>query len=258
MFEELGFIPKKVLDVTIPTLALEYMTTLGISSKPVSEDSPMNHMMNARYKDTGRLVFKTRVFSTTCNRCRLRGKTECPHYVEMPWSSQDQSAKIRAIMGEGANFRREILNEDAESNIVKAFNVDSVDAFANSSFEIPASTRISHVFVAVDPAAGGSASKFAIVSHVTVPRHEAESQHTGVSEDVVVHPPPNLPVPRPLAPIRTLPSCLVLLPVLEIARLAKSNTQLLLAAVWKRVSAVVVGHGVHAGVGGPFVARAAD
>lgn len=54
VFEEGGVLPMGIIyNVAIPTMAIANTSTIMISSKPASEDSPMNRMMQARYKDTG-------------------------------------------------------------------------------------------------------------------------------------------------------------------------------------------------------------
>lgn len=173
----------------------------------------MSRLMNARYKDTGsasfslvlislppplpplgKKVYKTRIFTTMCNNCRMRGKDSCNHSVEMPWSSQAQSAKIEAIMADQSEiYRREILNEETEATIVKAFNPEDVDQLASTNFQLKPTDDIRFVFVGIDPAAGGSGSKFAIVSLVAVERQVTGADPSQTEEDVVVcllSPPP--------------------------------------------------------------------
>lgn len=121
--------------------------------------------------------------------------------MEMPWSSQQQSAKIEALMGDQREiFRREILNEETESSIVKVFDPEQVDVLESSNYDLREDDDIRHVFVAIDPAAGGSQSKFAIVSLAItgrdVPSDENHEQGEGAPvplEDIVVP-------PRPLPP----------------------------------------------------------
>ena len=86
------------------------------------------------------------------------------------------------------SYKREIQNEDSEPTMVRAFDADHVDILASSDFRLDDSHDIRHVFVAIDPAAGGNRSKFAIVSLVTVDRPDAENLPQGVcKQDVVVH-----------------------------------------------------------------------
>ncbi len=154
----------------------------------------MNRMMEAKYKNSGEYVYTTRVFSTMCNNCRLRGKLECRHKIEMPWSSAAQSAKIAALMADHqADYRREILNEDVESNISHAFPRNIINDLDNTSYVLTATHRIKHVFIGIDPAAGGSKSRFAIVSLAIIERDLGSTAASEHAYDVVV--PPPLPYP---------------------------------------------------------------
>ena len=176
-----------IYTVAIPTMALANTASVMISSKPASEDSPMNHLMNARYKDTGKRVYKTRIFTTICNNCRIRGKQKCTHNVEMPWSSQQQSAKIEAIMADQQDtYRREILNEAVESNMVKAFTKESVDMLDATAYVIPPTAEIKHVFIGIDPAAGGNRSMFSMVSIAVIERKRGKGEEHLPAQDVVV------------------------------------------------------------------------
>jgi len=190
-----------IYNVAVPTMAIANTASIMISSKPASEDSPMTRLINARYKDTGislfcfprylqthrtgKRVYKTRIFTTICNNCRLRGREKCTHNVEMPWSNQQQSAKIEAILADQKEiYRREIMNEDGESSIVKAFDKELVDDLDATNYSLDPSQEIRHVFIGIDPAAGGNRSMFSIVSMVVVKRHTTDPNEP--NHDVVV------------------------------------------------------------------------
>ena len=119
-------------------------------------------------------MFKVRVFRTICSNCRLRGRNDCNHNVEMPWSSYEQDAKMKAMMGgTSEEFMREIRNEDVKPNITKAFTAASVEALDGSQYQIMPYERIKHVFIGIDPAAGGRQSKFARVSLIVIERNQS-------------------------------------------------------------------------------------
>lgn len=157
--------------VVIPTAMRKNTVIIGISSKAVAEDSPMNMLMNAKYLDTGEQIFKVRVFTKRCAMCVARNVMQCNHRVEVSWSSQQQARKIAALMRSDQHaFRAEILNEDVESTISRAFPESLLNGFVRSEYVIPRGIRIKQLFVGIDPSAGGNRSKFAIVTVAYVPR----------------------------------------------------------------------------------------
>lgn len=184
--ELLTFKAHIVIRVFIPMLMLR-IVFFGISSKPTQHNSIMMQMMNARYKRSGRPVFKTCIFSTICNNCRLRGKRDCRHVTEMPWSDEKQQAKIEAIMENyQADLNREIYNIDDVAEMRQTFDEEWLEALLESEEDLPAGERPPIIYTGVDPAAGGMRSKYAIVSVVPleVPDENSGNTDYGDSGDV--------------------------------------------------------------------------
>jgi hypothetical protein len=190
-FEELGQLPADLLyKVAIPMMALRRVSAIGISSKPTSEDSPMNRLINARLPRSNKFVFKTRVFSPICAKCQLRQSTNCSHKVEMAWSDSKQAAKIEGLMADQRdNYRREILNEDVASDITAVFASDLIEGLRESQYVLDSNYRFRYVFVGIDPAAGGDESQFAIVSLVSVPPSPNSTDELSSDSNIVVRPP---------------------------------------------------------------------
>lgn len=179
-----------LIRVVIPTIARKNTVIIGISSKPVSEDSPMNMMMKARFLDTGERIFRTKIFRRLCNACKARGNLHCKHKVEVQWSNQRQTRKIAGLMKQHEHeFRTEILNEEVETLTTRAFPKSVADPFLDSKYHMAPGSQIRQVFVGVDPSGGGTQSKFAIVSLVFVERqHAPQKQRRTLGLDGFVNP----------------------------------------------------------------------
>lgn len=166
MDELLTLKAKIVIRVFIPMMMLR-IVFFCISSKPTQHNSIMTQMMNARYKLSGKPVFKTCIFSTICNNCRLRGKRNCRHVAEMPWSDEKQLAKIEAIMENyQADLNREVYNLDDEPEVKPSFDPNDVEAMKESEDSLPNDAHFQYIYTGIDPAGGGQRSKYAIVSVV--------------------------------------------------------------------------------------------
>jgi hypothetical protein len=167
--EEMGVLPKKLINtVMLPTMQLNNTLLFGISSRPVDRNSPMFRLMEKKWPETGKPIIKTRVFISICESCARRGMSSCSHSDEDPWASQKQSQKIKHLMSDEKNeWRREMLNEDVEDTNEPVFAYESVQALGNPKKDYGGSVNFDYVYVAIDPAAGGTRSKYAIVSFAT-------------------------------------------------------------------------------------------
>lgn len=137
----------------------------------------MFRLMDKKWPETGKPIIKTRVFGTICAPCRRRGIKNCPHGNEDPWSNQQQNRKIELLMSDKkSTWQREMRNEDVEDDSEPAFIYESVMALAETKRDYGGSEKHSHIFTAIDPAAGGNQSKYAIISIVVVAVYDAKSQ----------------------------------------------------------------------------------
>lgn len=172
--------------VIFPTMMLKDNVFIGISSRPVDENSPMYMMMRKVYPETGKPVIRTRVFGTVCGRCQRQGIRDCKHDLEEAWSSQKQSHKVRLLMQDRKDmYLREMRNEDVGTNITPAFPPERVNALNNTKRDYHGTEEHDYVFVAIDPAAGGNKSKYAIISMLRVKVRD-DRISSGYRQDVVV------------------------------------------------------------------------
>jgi hypothetical protein len=110
---------------------------------------------------TGKLVFKTYFVGGACTVCQAAGKPEdCTHKEMPPWKDEAVMNRMKAIMNV-ESFNREIggvITVDA-----KLFYAHYVEAFRKlplHEWVLPPDI----IFVAVDPAGGGSQSHYTITS----------------------------------------------------------------------------------------------
>lgn len=172
--------------IIIPTMMLANSVFIGISSRPVDENSPMFRLMRKVYPETGKPVIRTRIFGTVCDRCRRQGNRECGHELEDSWSSQKQSRKVSILLQDQKDvYLREMRNEEVATNIEPAFPPDKVQALNNTKRDYGGSEEQRYVWVAIDSAAGGKQSKYAIVSMIR-PVIRDKSLPGGKRQDIVV------------------------------------------------------------------------
>ena len=168
--EELGVLPVGLIyNIVLPTMILAHTVFIGISSKPVDEDSPMYRLIAKRYPETGKRVIKSCIFTTICTSCRRKGRRDCQHDPEDHWSSKEQSRKVEILMSDRrADYEREMRNEESTDKLVEAaFKKPDIDVLDQTANDYSQFQTFDQVYVGIDPAAGGQRSKAAAVSIAT-------------------------------------------------------------------------------------------
>lgn len=185
--EELGVLPVGLIyNIVLPTMILAHTVFIGISSRPVDEDSPMYRLISKRYPETGKRVIKSCIFTNVCESCRRRGRRDCGHDMEDHWSSKEQSRKVEILMSDRkVEYDREMRNEDSsEKNVEAAFSRSDIDALDQTANDFTQFMQHEYVYMPIDPNGGGKGSKAAILSLV-----ETESIDPGngkMRKDLVV------------------------------------------------------------------------
>lgn len=156
---------------------------VSITSKAVMPDSTVDRMKNSKL-DNGEYVFRRIVYDPKCAYCRKRGVATCPHKPTVKWSSSRAKAQLRSVMSaiDSSAYRREVENEDADSEIGPVFSKASLTQLEDSEYHIGSGIQIKHVYVGVDPSGGGRMSRYAIVSVIVV----EDTNNNGVIDYVVV------------------------------------------------------------------------
>lgn len=184
--EEMGVLPKKLINnIMIPTMALAHTLLFGISSRPVDKNSPMFRLMEKKWPETGKPIIKTIVFNTICDNCRRRGSQNCNHEPEDPWSNEAQNRKIKLLMADDKkDWQREMRNMDVEDENEPAFSYEAVKHLEDTKWDYKGTEEQDYVYIAIDPAAGGAKSKYAIVSFI-MPRIYSKETKTFREQFVV-------------------------------------------------------------------------
>ena len=150
-------------EVVVPLMEMERTSLICISTVMGSDNFYSKLLM---LKDEqGRDFFKKFEFFLACQKCMDAGiASKCTHKMEeLPqWQSARKHDRIRAMMQDQKQLlERETMGIMHDTN-EKAFSGDLVQSFFKlREFEVY--MPVSHVFLAIDPNAGGQ-SRFAIVS----------------------------------------------------------------------------------------------
>lgn len=162
--------------VVVPTLigdgAFIGITTLG------DESNYVNQLLEQR-TPLGEKQFRHIHFDPICERCKKLEKVDsCIHKMgDLPhWMNKSRFKELEGMMGDNAvkniyffcfNFTKDDINRElrglpGSSSVRPAFDKDSLDKLQRSCFQENSYQK--HVFISIDPACGGSRSKYAIVS----------------------------------------------------------------------------------------------
>lgn len=158
-----------IYNIVLPTIKLVHTVFIGISSRPVDEDSPMFRLISKRYPETGKFVIRSVIVTTTCASCKRRGRRDCKHEPEDPWSSQEQSRKIELLMSDRREYyEREMRNEESTEKLISAaFSRSDIEMLDQTDRDFSSFSEHPFVYVGFDPSAGGARSKAAVVSIIT-------------------------------------------------------------------------------------------
>jgi len=149
-------------EVVLPLLAVQSSVLLCISTL-LSGENHYTRMFNLE-NDDGTPLFEQIQISLVCAKCLASDHPEkCNHKsADMPrWLSAKKLETIKALLSsDPAMLLRESMGVSAEST-QRAFKENDIQRLIERPFE--SLSRLNHVFVAVDPAAGGT-SAFAVCS----------------------------------------------------------------------------------------------
>lgn len=153
--------------VIVPTLvtgaALLAITTLGGENNFIS-------IMLKKLTPQGTPLFKYIEFKDVCERCErlgLKEKAQCKHLLgDRPhFHNLKSHRQVESIMQENfETYMVEVKNIEVNNNVIPAFDRSCVTDILEVKPLYRDNHHIRHVFVAVDPACGGTRSKYAIVS----------------------------------------------------------------------------------------------
>lgn len=160
---------RAITQVVLPLLQIRDVVFIAITSEETNPTGFVNKFMNAKHKDETP-VFRTFHYRLICDACIAAGKEgNCKHKMgDIPyWQDQGQHRKLEAIMKDHLDdYLRETKGLNVDTNVTPAFHPQSVEFLRTPEATYIQDDHFQHVFIAIDPAAGGAKSGFAIVSAV--------------------------------------------------------------------------------------------
>jgi len=176
--EEFGFMDVRVVFQIIgPTLTRKNVKFIGITTVN-PDDSFVTPLTEAKFPD-GRSVFLVLNFELVCAECKKAGRAlQCRCLMgDIPeWQSGDQIDKLSLIMG-ASTFLTEIKGMAIDETVTPAFHQVSVEWLRSQESVMQSGDLYSReIFIAIDPAAGGKHSRFAMVAGIFIGREMVVSK----------------------------------------------------------------------------------
>jgi len=171
--EEFGFMDVRVVFQIIgPTLTRKNVKFIGITTVN-PDDSFVTPLTEAKFPD-GRSVFLTLNFELVCAECKKAGRAlQCRCLMgDIPeWQSGDQIDKLSLLMG-ATTFLTEIKGMAIDETVTPAFHQVSVEFLRTQEAVMQTGDLYAKdIYIAIDPAAGGKHSRFAMVAAIFIGRN---------------------------------------------------------------------------------------
>ena len=169
ILEEAAYInPRLVYEVVVPTLSTG-CSLIAISTIAADESNFLAKLVNAR-DGRNNTLFNVLDLKMVCDNCQRRGlELECRHLLgQLPaWQSRGRHDFIQRVMAtEEDTFLVEMRGVLADGMRKPAYDEKSIRKLCSDPSMVyePDGRMIKHIFVALDPAAGGEKSEYAVVS----------------------------------------------------------------------------------------------
>jgi hypothetical protein len=161
ILEEAAWMDQRIyINTVLPVTGNKGVGTLAITT-PGDDLNWFSFLSDLIDPLTGKLIFKTYFVGGACTACQAAGKPEdCTHKEMPPWKDPAVMQRMKAIMNV-ESFNREIggiITIDAK--LIYAHFVPSFRTLKRHVWSVPPDL----IFVAVDPAGGGSQSHYEITS----------------------------------------------------------------------------------------------
>lgn len=161
VLEEASRLDRQVFEeVVIPLLGVKDTAVLAIST-PLDAGNFYSQMLDLKQADGVTPLFNVLRINLICEECSkldLKDQIACPHkqHEIPPWKSSGRQQLVKTLLESNPEmYKREQLGMVTTKNN-SAFPSSGVHTFQVSSLTLPVTERVSHVFVAIDPAGGGS------------------------------------------------------------------------------------------------------
>lgn len=169
LLEEAAYInPNLVFQVVLPTLSTG-CSLICISTVSSDESNFLAKLVAARDARGNPVIF-TLDLKMVCDRCiRAGAELSCKHMLgQLPaWQQRGRHDTIQRLMGTNEDvFLTEVRGLVTDAKKTPAFDPTAMTNLMENPDRIwtPDGSDIRHIFVGLDPAAGGSQSEYAVVS----------------------------------------------------------------------------------------------
>lgn len=166
--------PKFFYRVVAPTFVTKGTAFAGITTlgEDVAGKDDVARLLDKKTK-TGRSLFKVILMSQVCDLCERNGTAKsCKHLQgEIPWwQDASRHGDLEDMMGQDhlEEYLRETKGFQVNLLNTPAFNHIVIDEIFDEKNDYRGVSHAKHVFMAIDPCAGGARSRFAAISTIYV------------------------------------------------------------------------------------------
>lgn len=177
--------PKFFYNVVVPTFVTKGTAFAGITTlgEDVEGKDDVNRLLEKKSKTgkihqfapltgiTGRSLFKVIVMDQVCEDCKRSGTAgTCKHKQgEIPWwQDVKRHDDLEQMMSKDhfEEFMRETKGFSVNQMVTPAFTNNILQEILQPDNDYSGTDHVKHIFVSVDPSAGGNRSKYAITSFI--------------------------------------------------------------------------------------------
>ena len=161
--------PRLFFSVILP-LIVTGLVLIAITTLQKDESNFVNELVRQTKKSDGKPVINLLEFTDVCDSCKKRGKgVSCYHKRgNLPWWHKEEQHRDleKLYKGREDDFLAEIKGVAGESTNSPAFNLQDLALMKDPSRIQVINSNQKHIYVSIDPAAGGNRSKYAIVTAI--------------------------------------------------------------------------------------------
>lgn len=159
---------KTIQNVVYPLLRKEGVALIGISTLQVGFNF-WSTLLQQTYKGTNVKVFLTHIVKSICESCEEAKNMDCKHMAaKLPFWLRDPDFLQYLYAGNEKTMNRETKNVASEDNIRQWFTHDTLRYLSDwnkCSMPLP-NKQFKFIYISLDPAAGGSGSKYCATAWV--------------------------------------------------------------------------------------------
>jgi hypothetical protein len=157
VIDEALAVKEQTMKIGVLPLLLKRNTAALFISSPYDKPRCITELVvNLRHPVTHEQFCRCIIVEQRCHTCRLQGRFDCPHALEMrpSWIDPERDSLLQQLLTPG-EFKQEILGI-TPFTVRPAFNPDHLDRFQKTNVHFIESVDV--VFVFIDPSGGGASA----------------------------------------------------------------------------------------------------